>query len=99
MSDVKERLQTSATACLETYDAWNGDKKDSTKREALQVAVHELRKVVSRLEIDIALSERDGSKGKPITSHHNNVDHRNSEQNSEKRPSRKRTARKKPAES
>lgn len=66
MSEVKERLQQTAMACLESYDAWVGDQKDEDKREALQEAVHELRKVASRLEIDIAVSEREGMRSKPL---------------------------------
>lgn len=65
MSEVKERLQTTATTCLETYDAWVNDSKDNAKREALQDAIHEVRKVMSRLEIDMAVSDRDNS-GRPL---------------------------------
>lgn len=70
MSDVKERLQTTATTCLESYDAWVNDSKDNAKRETLQDAIHEVRKVMSRLEIDMAVSERDsGGRPLPIPEH------------------------------
>ena len=101
-ASVKERLQATAMACLESYDAWDQDKKDVTKREALQEAVHELRKVASRLEIDIAISERDGqSKSLPIPSHRSAPKGKNNNDDGgkvEKRPQRSRkTATKKPA--
>jgi hypothetical protein len=46
-------------------------KRDPKAQEALQVAIHELRKVASRLEIDVAVSERDQMAARhiPIPSH------------------------------
>lgn len=64
--DIKTRLQDSATECLKCFDAWNGNKKDAPAREALHDAVHELRKVASRLEIEMAVSERDEGAQKQI---------------------------------
>ena len=102
-ANVKERLQASAMSCLESYDAWDKDKKDAAKREALQEAVHELRKVASRLEIDIAVSERDGMKDKPlpIPAHRSAPKGKNNNDDGgkvEKRPQRsKKPAAKKPA--
>lgn len=67
MSDeVKQRLQDSTANCLKAYDAWDGDKKNATARETLQDAVHELRKVASRLEIEIAVSDRKQMTQKPM---------------------------------
>ncbi|MEM6811463.1 MAG: hypothetical protein AAF549_03250 [Pseudomonadota bacterium] len=66
MSDIQERLQTNAEECISKYKAWNSDKKKSENLEALQESIHELRKAVSRLEIEIAVSERDANSGKPI---------------------------------
>ncbi|MEM8834091.1 MAG: hypothetical protein AAGB32_06095 [Pseudomonadota bacterium] len=66
MSDIQERLKESSKTCLDSYEAWNGNKKDSDGRENLQESIHELRKVISRLEIEIAVSERDNSSNKPI---------------------------------
>jgi len=66
MSDVKQRLQETTMSCLEAYDKWSDDQQDSSNRESLQEAVHELRKVAARLEIDIALSDRDGGRNKSI---------------------------------
>lgn len=99
-ASVKERLQATAMTCLESYEAWDKDKKDIGKRETLQEAVHELRKVASRLEIDIAISERDGqSKPLPIPSHRSAPKGRHNDGGkTEKRPQRsKKPAAKKPA--
>jgi hypothetical protein len=64
--DIKKRLRESADACLSSYEAWNGNKKNSEAREALLEAVHEIRKVASRVEIELAISERDEMAQKPI---------------------------------
>lgn len=73
MSDnnIEQRLTETSQTCLEAYTKWAQNRKDSDAREALQDAVHELRKVASRLEIEIALSERDEQTRKniPIPSH------------------------------
>lgn len=66
MSEIKERLKETADACLKSYEAWDSDKKKSESRENLQEAIHELRKVASRLEIEIAVSERDAMSDKPL---------------------------------
>lgn len=66
MDDIKKRLQTAADNCLKNYDAWDSDKKKTSNREDLQEAIHELRKVASRLEIEIAVSERDAMSDKPL---------------------------------
>jgi len=66
MSEVKDRLKEASETCLKSYEAWDGDKKSPEGRETLQESIHELRKVISRLEIEIAISERDNSKGKPL---------------------------------
>ena len=64
--EVKKRLQDSADKCIKSYEAWSKNKKDGAASEALQDAVHEIRKVASRLEIELAASERDESTQKPI---------------------------------
>ena len=65
MEDIKTRLEDTSKACIAAFDSWAQDKKKSQSREALQEAIHELRKVSSRLEIELAISERDDSQ-KPI---------------------------------
>jgi hypothetical protein len=65
MDDMKERLKTCSEKCFTTYEAWDA-KKGADTREELQEAIHELRKVASRLEIEIALSERQKRSDNPI---------------------------------
>ena len=65
MSEIKSRLQEATTACLKDYETWDGA-KNSDNREKLQEAIHDLRKVASRLEIEIAISERDSMSDKPL---------------------------------
>lgn len=65
MDDIKTRLQECAAACLKSYEAWEA-KKGAETTETLQDSIHELRKVASRLEIEITLSERKNSSSKPI---------------------------------
>jgi hypothetical protein len=69
--DIKGRLEDCSKACLESYNAWADNRKDSKASQDLQDAVHELRKIASRLEIELAASERDDNKQKhiPIPSH------------------------------
>ena len=73
MDEIKERLQTTSQNCFVTYEAWAADKKNTKLREDVQEAVHELRKVASRLEIEVAVSERSehSHKSMPIPSHRN----------------------------
>ena len=66
MSEIKKRLQEASDACLKCYETWDSDKKDSKVREELQESIHELRKVSSRLEIEIAVSERGKMSDSPI---------------------------------
>ncbi len=66
MEDVNKRLKEATEQCLIAHDAWIGNKKDSAARESLMDAVHELRKVAARMEIEIAISERDQMASKPI---------------------------------
>lgn len=64
--DIKNRLKTTSEACIACYDVWSGNQKDAKARASLQEAIHELRKVASRLEIDLAISERDQNAAKPL---------------------------------
>lgn len=70
MEDIKTRLEQTSQACIAAFDAWSKDKKKSEAQEALSEAIHELRKVSSRLEIELAISERnDSQKPIPIPTH------------------------------
>ncbi|MFP4313560.1 MAG: hypothetical protein ACLFR0_04440 [Alphaproteobacteria bacterium] len=64
--DIQERLKNACGECLKSYEAWRGDEKNEKTREAMQDAIHELRKVSSRLEIELAISEREQMTQKPI---------------------------------
>ncbi len=60
------RLRGAADECIAAYDRWTKSKKDLNARENLMEALHELRKVASRLEIEVAVSERDEMTQRPI---------------------------------
>jgi hypothetical protein len=64
--DIKTRLKSTSEQCQTCYEAWSVNNKDAKLREALQDSIHELRKVASRLEIELAISERDDLKQKPL---------------------------------
>ncbi|MCB1531585.1 MAG: hypothetical protein KDJ35_01835 [Alphaproteobacteria bacterium] len=57
MDEIKQRLHDTSEQCYKCYEAWLGNKKDAAVRENLRESVHELRKVASRLEIELAVSE------------------------------------------
>lgn len=71
MPEIQQRLEETSAICIKAYAEWRQDEKKSGARETLQEAVHELRKVASRLEIELAVSERDqnGSKKLAIPPH------------------------------
>ena len=64
--NTAQRLQETAAKCLSSLDTWSKDLKNTEARENLLEAVHELRKVTSRLEIDIAMNDRNVTNSKPI---------------------------------
>lgn len=66
MDDIQQRLKETSQNCIASYEKWSGNKKDRPTAETLQEAIHELRKVASRLEIELAISERDEMALKPI---------------------------------
>ncbi|MBK9585336.1 MAG: hypothetical protein KA099_01030 [Alphaproteobacteria bacterium] len=66
MDEILKRLQETAQSCAQTYEEWRGKKTDSKAQESLQSAIHELRKVASRLEIELAVRERQDIANKPI---------------------------------
>ncbi len=66
MDDIQTRLQEASQNCLKAFLNWDGQKKDAKAQEELHAAIHELRKVSSRLEIELALSERDQMTSKPL---------------------------------
>lgn len=66
MDDIKQRLQETSEACVKTFAAWESEKKNQATREELMEAVHELRKVAARLEIELAVSDRRHNNSDPI---------------------------------
>lgn len=71
MDEIEKRLRESTDACIRGFEAWVKASRSPETREPLMEAMHEVRKVVSRLEIEIAISERDrlGSRPIPIPPH------------------------------
>ncbi len=66
MDEIEKRLREGSENCYNNYEAWKKNQKDGTAREALQESIHELRKIASRLEIELAISERDEMAQRPI---------------------------------
>lgn len=66
MDEIETRLKEAADDCIKAYESWSTQKKNPEAREKLQEATHELRKVAARLEIEIAVSERDDMAQRPI---------------------------------
>lgn len=70
MDEIGQRLRECADNCVAAYETWADARKDADIRERLQEAVHELRKVSARLEIEMAVSEREeAQKPLPIPPH------------------------------
>lgn len=71
MDDIEKRLRETTDACIKSFEAWTKANKSLETREELMENMHEVRKVVARLEIEIAISERDrlGSRPIPIPPH------------------------------
>lgn len=63
---IEQRIEDTSKACLACYTSWSADKKNAPAAEALAASVHELRKVASRLEIELAANDRDSGVRKPI---------------------------------
>ena len=66
MDEIERRLREVSDTCVKAYLDWQASKKDLGSREVLQDAIHELRKVSARLEIEIAVSEREEMQSRPI---------------------------------
>ncbi len=71
MEDIEKRLRESTDVCIKSFENWTKQAKSLEARETLMEAMHEVRKVISRVEIEIAISERDrlGSRPIPIPPH------------------------------
>lgn len=65
MEEIQQRLKDAADQSS-ALAAWATNKQNAEARESLLEAVHELRKVSARLEIEIAASEREDSSGRSL---------------------------------
>ena len=65
VDEIEARLRTASTACVDAYRSWRTPSIDDARRE-LADAVHELRKVVARIEIELAASRREEHALPPI---------------------------------
>lgn len=74
MEEIGKRLNDTTEQCIKAFDAWKDSGSDKQKQEDLREAVHDLRKVASRLEIEMAARERKNSSSNaiPIPSHKSN---------------------------
>ncbi len=61
-----KRLSDATQRCITNYETWQVRPKDVPLRQQLEEAVHELRKVTARIEIEIAVSDRSDKSQKPI---------------------------------
>ena len=75
---VEQRLQESAAACLSSLSEWKKNLKDDDAKQALLGAVHDLRKVRARLEVDVAMNDRTNTNAKhiPIPEHKSKMEKR-----------------------
>lgn len=64
--EIRQRLEDSTEKCVKAYEEWRKDEKNDAARVSLQEAVHEVRKVASRLEIELVTSKRDNTVHKPM---------------------------------
>ncbi len=66
MDDIETRLRETSENCLKAYAVWSKAKRDPAARETMAEALHELRKVAARLEIELGASEREEMAQRPI---------------------------------
>ena len=85
MEEIDKRLKETSENCLKAFEGWDGNRKDKDAQETLQEAIHELRKVASRLEVELAISERDETAAKPlpIPPHRSKRRHNNNNNNND----------------
>ena len=74
-SDIQARLNDTSEKCLDAFITWSSKTQDKKSQEELHAAIHASRKVLSRLEIELAMSEREQitSKPLPVPSHRSNT--------------------------
>ncbi len=62
---LEQRLRATAEACVAAYHAWKTNPTEGAS-EGLHTAVHEARKALSRVEIELSASRRDEHAVRPI---------------------------------
>jgi hypothetical protein len=67
MDDIGKRLRETADRCIKAYEGWSAKQSASGAREELLEAVHELRRVASRVEVEVAVAERDEMAASPLS--------------------------------
>ena len=94
MDEIQQRLSETSQATIEAYVKWHEARNNSEAREVLADAVHELRKVASRLEIEMAVSERDEQSKRriPIPHHRSKKNADNNKDNAEQEKTTKASA-------
>ncbi len=82
MDEIEKRLRETTDACIKSLENWQKQNKSLESREELMETMHEVRKVIARLEIEIAISERDrlGSRPIPIPPHRSSMKSSNGEE-------------------
>ncbi|MFV3128765.1 hypothetical protein [Niveispirillum sp. KHB5.9] len=66
-----ERMDAAAKACAEAYKAWKGQTGGGV--QGLTDALHELRKVIARMEIEISASRKEEQRPIPFPSYRTNL--------------------------
>ena len=61
--DVRSRLREAADRCISSYDTWVGG---DDGEDGLRNGLHELRRVLARIEIELAANHAEESALKPI---------------------------------
>ncbi len=79
MDDIDKRLKEASEHCIKCYEGWSKDPKGAEQRGTMLEAIHELRKVAARLEIEMAISERNEMTAKPIPIPHHRSSNRKSQ--------------------
>ncbi|MFA5592409.1 MAG: hypothetical protein WC989_03750 [Micavibrio sp.] len=71
MDEIEQRLRESTATFIKNFEGWAKDQTSADLREGLMDSMHEVRRVLARVEIEIAISERDrmGSRQLPIPPH------------------------------
>ncbi len=66
MDEINKRLSDAAQKCMASYDSWRKDQSAAEVREALNEALHELRRATAALEIEMIRQERATPGGRNI---------------------------------